>query len=103
YRRDLRMYRTALDRLYLPSVRMANYVPAGLAERARALPPGADPADVEPSDSSNTSLLFVGGLGDFYRLHECAAAVSQSQSAELVICTREAQWRSVASEYQPYI
>lgn len=102
YRADLRGYRTSLTRVYLPSMRMAEYLPAVLRSRAKALPPGLQIRDGGTPDGA-PSLLFVGGLGAYYRMHEAARGVALASNARLTICAPAAQWDAVRSEYEPYI
>lgn len=99
YRWDLRRYRAALDRVFLPSLRMAEYLPVALRSRASALPPASDVVD-SPTSSGPQTLLFVGGVGAYYRLHECVRGVGEAQEAALILCTREDQWQGVRAEYE---
>jgi len=99
YRWDLRRYRTAVDSIFLPSMRMAEYLPAANRPQATALPPASEIRDSPMPHDSPITLLFVGGLGAYYRLHECVTGVRRAVDARLVLCTREAQWEDVSAEY----
>lgn len=98
YRADLRGYRTAVDRIYLPSMRMADYLPRANQPQAAALPPGSERVD-SPSPDSGPSLLYVGGTGGYYRLEEAVRGVELASAARLVLCTHEKQWEASAAEY----
>ena len=100
YRRDLRLYRRALTRIFLPSDRMARYLPPGNRAQCTALPPGSASIDEERIPHSGIDLLFVGSLGDYYRAHECVRGVALALQAHLAICTREAQWQALKHEYE---
>lgn len=102
YRADLRGYRRAGIDVYLPSLAMAEHVPIIDTKRFRALPPGGRVAECSiPSAGSRPGLrlLYVGGLGSNYRLHESVRAVAEHREASLTICTREAEWDQRATEY----
>ncbi|WP_315637364.1 MULTISPECIES: glycosyltransferase [Microbacterium] len=106
--RDLRRYNAYVSLLYLPSKEMAAHIPE-YKGKIEALPPGAKPRSGDgrgaPDSPQATplTLLYVGGLGALYKIHNLLEAVSRTPSIELVICTREADWASVESEYQPYL
>ena len=105
YRYDLAWYSRYIDRLYIPSSRMAPHVPGFPAERMAPLPPGCQVVDgAEPRRSSGgLHLLYIGGLGGHYRLEECLRAVAGVPGASLTICTRAAQWRAAREQYAPLV
>lgn len=98
YRADLRGYRTGVDTIYLPSMRMAEYLPKENQPQALALPPGAERFD-PPSPTNGISLFYVGGTGGYYRMQETVRGVEMTPGARLTICTRESEWAQVASQY----
>lgn len=118
HRRDLRGYRRAGIDIYLPSMEMAEWVPIVDPARFRELPPGCEirdpgvgdeeagsaaaavrPGEERPRDSG-LQLLYVGGLGDNYRLHESVRAIAGREGVSLTICTREAEWQRREPEYR---
>ena len=103
YRSDLRRYRTSVDKIFLPSMRMANYLPPSNRGQAMALPPASEIVDSPTPDPSPLSLLFVGGLGAYYRLHECIRGVEEAADARMVLCTRKEQWATVKGDYEAII
>ncbi len=104
YKADLKGYETAVDRIYLPSMRMASYLLPKNAAKCAALPPGATLVDSETPDlERGVSLFYVGGVGNYYRMHETVRGVEQAQAARLTICTREAEWREMRSSYEDVI
>ncbi len=118
HRRDLRGYRRAGIDIYLPSMEMAEWVPIIDRARFRELPPGCeirdpdpasgaaagDPAGNDPAtggaDRTDLRLIYVGGLGDNYRLHESVRAIAGREGVSLTICTREAEWQQREPEYR---
>lgn len=101
YRYDLHWYSKYVDRLYLPSEKMAEYVPIFPKARTAALPPGSNVCDIPSSQDGALNLLYIGGLGEHYKLHEAVRAVTQMSGVTLTICTREAEWKAVAEQYAP--
>ncbi|SJN20421.1 glycosyltransferase [Luteococcus japonicus] len=104
YRYDLLAYGRTVDRLYLPSLRMASHVPLPARVPLAELPPGHDianaPAEVSPSP---LRLLFIGGFSEHYRLHELFAAVKELPQVSLTICTRENEWAAARPEYEEHL
>ncbi len=98
YRSDLRGYRAAVDKLYLPSRQMAEYLPFANRAQASALPPGS-PSVESGAPKGELSLLYVGGLGKYYRLHETVRGVAMAKQARLTICTRANEWSTEQSSY----
>lgn len=100
YRYDLLQYRRLLDRLYLPSLEMVRHVPWVEATRMAALPPGLVPQAIARRPPGPVlHLLYVGGIGTHYPMHELFDALQALPEVRLTVCTREAEWRAVAHEY----
>lgn len=100
YRYDLRWYNKYVSRLYLPSLQMGEEVPIYERVRMAALPPGCTAVDIEKRPSNyDLNLLYIGGLGGHYKLHELVKAVAELPSIRLTICTHPNQWESVKEEY----
>lgn len=98
YIADLHGYETAVDRLYLPSMRMADYLPPGNRKHAAALPPGSDRVEcAEPAEG--VSLFYVGGTGGYYQMQEAVRGVEAAAGARLTICTRESEWQQDTELY----
>lgn len=103
YRLELRAYRRCTDVVFLPSAEMAPYVGGGL--NYRPLPPGHGVAEPNDAPPSPLRLLYVGGMGDRYRMHALVEAVSVAASrgvdVTLTVCCHPEQWAGVAAEYGP--
>lgn len=112
YRRDLRGYRRAGVDVYLPSREMARWVPIVDPARFRELPPGSDltrapdlvaaGGDPDPGPRE-IRLLYVGGLGNNYRLHESVREIAGRVGVHLTLCTREGEWAARRDEYAPLL
>lgn len=98
YRSDLRRYRTAVARIFVPSMRMAEVMPLTRIEQCTALPPGSPIVDSARPDEG-MSLLYVGGTGSYYRMQETVAGVEAAPGARLTICTRENEWEQAKPAY----
>lgn len=104
YHYDLLAYRKALDVMFLPSLRMGEFVDVGTEVRKVALPPGHDIDGVPPEPpSSPLALFYVGGMGDLYQMKELCAAVSSVPEVSLTICTRPQEWQAVKEDYASVI
>lgn len=97
---DILMYRFYIDRLYLPSMAMAEYVPLMQRRKLAALPPGHAVTNMEmPERSDHVRILYVGGVGSHYEMHELFRAVRDNGAVQLTVCTRKSEWESVSSRY----
>lgn len=99
YHYDLIQYRRLIDRLYLPSMAMASHVPLVDRSRMAALPPGFIEHPAGNRASTRLRLLYVGGLGAHYQMHELFDALGKLPEIELTLCTRKAEWHAVKHEY----
>src|SRR5690606_33298981 len=98
---DLRRYRRGDFIVYLPLQKMEHWVPIVRPSRFRELGPGATINEVgTPEPSEKLRLLYVGGLGGDYRLHETVKALAGRDDVELTLCTREAEWEARRNEYE---
>lgn len=100
YHADLRAYRTATDVLFVPSKQMAKLLPKALRTKAYPLPPGAQVVD-SPLPLDTVSLVYVGGLGNHYRLDLAARVATSIEGIKLTICCREPEWAAVKDDYPP--
>ena len=83
YKRDLRRLEDVLDLMFLPSLRMGEYIARISPEKFRELPPGAPLA--AKGKGKGVELFYVGALGDFYDLRECVAAVANTPGASMTL------------------
>jgi glycosyltransferase involved in cell wall biosynthesis len=101
FRWDLRRYRAAEFRIYLPSLKMAEYLPIIRRERVRALPPGGEFHSALAAHSTDElRLLYVGGLGSNYRLHATIAEIATRDEVSLTLCVPKQQWLEREAEYR---
>jgi glycosyltransferase involved in cell wall biosynthesis len=100
YRFDLLVYRRWADRVYLPSLKMGSEVPIVKARQHEALPPGCTIVDPGGHPDDGLTIFYVGGLGDYYRLHEAMRGVGRVDGARLIVCTSRALWDQLAADYK---
>lgn len=100
YKWDLRRYRRADFRIYLPSMQMKRWLPTLRPHRVRPLPPGGDLRPTRETESDGKlRLLYVGGLGNNYRLHQAIKEISERENVLLTLCVPEAHWADRRAEY----
>ncbi|PZO62110.1 MAG: glycosyl transferase family 1 [Pseudoxanthomonas suwonensis] len=102
YHAELLAYRRWVDKVYLPSRAMAPYVPRLRPEQIDELPPGGRIHDV-PETEGPFTVLYVGNISEYYRMHEFFAAASAVPSARVIFCTPEDSWAAVRDEYDSYL
>ncbi|WP_394215753.1 glycosyltransferase [Brachybacterium vulturis] len=98
YHAELLAYR-GLDRVYLPSTKMASFVPWIRQEQVAELPPGAAIHDSRRDPDGELTLLYIGNVSDYYRMHELFRAVDATDGVRLLFCTPRESWEAVAHEY----
>lgn len=101
YRFDLKMYKKLLSKLYLPSLKMGDYI--GLADKTifDTLPPAHSTTEYHHKVDYNNklNLLYIGGMGVDYKMHKLFDAIKMLPNITLTICTRENDWEKVKKEY----
>lgn len=106
YHAELLVMARYLDRMYLPSQRMAPYVPHVDPSVMRALPPGgvitdaSSPTSVQ-SRGETLTLFYVGNISDYYRMHALFRGVAMVEGVELILCTPPDAWEAVRADYEP--
>jgi len=99
---DLWQYNRYIHRMYLPSLKMADYVPMFSAEKMDALPPGHDitfPEEKIRRKKDGLHLLYIGGVGIHYQLQILFEVVQQLSGIKLTVCTRESDWTQSRMDY----
>lgn len=98
YHAELLAYR-GLGRVYLPSTKMASFVPWLRPEQVDQLPPGGAVHDSHRDAGGELTLLYVGNVSDYYRMHELFRAVDATEGVRLLFCTPPEAWEAVAAQY----
>lgn len=105
YRYDLRQYHRLLNVLFLPTLRMYEYVPCRFDIDVRELPSGCEivPFDIVPATDNVLRVLYVGGIGGDYNILPLVKAASGMEGLDLTVCCRTYDWNVVKEDYTPYI
>lgn len=106
YEWDMRTLRHHVDRVFLPSLKVGEYINLGNVPIS-ALEPGHGHAEPLPGPEEGASLFYVGGIGPGYKLHELFAAVKQAREEKnldvhLTVCLRSEEWDAVKHEYEQW-
>lgn len=102
---DLWVYRSYVSKLFIPSLRMGDFIPLIGTSLFSELPPGhhcSELVDDNKNISNNKKrlkLFYVGGMSSHYELHKLFNVVSRMPDIELTLCTRKAEWLSVKESY----
>lgn len=105
YQWDMATLRSHVDRVFLPSLPMANYLDLG-STPVSALPPGHDyPAPV-PGPPTGAHLFYVGGIGAHYRLAALFDGVQRAAASgadvSLTVCTGANLWEVEKATYSAF-
>lgn len=100
---DIATYNRFAKVLFLPSVKMAPFIPSLDAPRIIALPPGAPvrtDSDQPKDKNAPLRLLYVGNVGgSHYRISALLEALKDNPHASLKIVTRKEEWEKARSQY----
>lgn len=107
YKYDLKKYNELVDILYLPSPRMANYIPLKMNIKIDELPPATDMVNIEcrrKYDSNRElNIFYVGGISKLYNLEMLFRAVQELKFLKLTVCCRKTEWESNKKFYEKYL
>ena len=105
YRIDLRLYNKFVDILFLPSLRMKEFIPTKMKMSVCALPSGSEIVETEVVDSKEKEdkieIFYVGGIGNHYDLTMLCKCVAKVDNIHLTICCRPSDWEKVEHIYSP--
>lgn len=95
YKHELKAFARCMNKVFLPTRAMGDFVPYIDPGKFVELPPGTAhlPTDVIPSTSSkNLNLLYVGAVGAHYQVDKILSLCTTTPHMHLTICTPEKQW-----------
>ena len=103
YRFDLHEYKKYVNIMYLQSLKMADYLPV-VFPVIRSLPPGCnDYGQNVFRFKENLNVLYVGGIGNHYKMHKLLNVIGEYSDINLTICCREYDWHKISKDYKPYL
>jgi len=108
YKYDIYNYKKTINYLYLPSMKMLDYLPNIKTDgfNIKALPPGVTTKFVPNNkDSINKELniFYVGGIGKVYKFPVLLKVISEMKNINLTVCLRELEWINEKDAYDIYI
>ncbi len=100
---DLMKYRKYVTKIYLPTLKMADYIPRTNSMVFDVLEPGHNNYNeqfiVNPI-KSYLNLFYVGGMGSNYQMHEIFKALQSLPDIQFTVCTRKEEWLKVKDQYE---
>jgi glycosyltransferase involved in cell wall biosynthesis len=108
YNYDIYNYKKNINYLYLPSMKMLEYIPNIEIDsfNIRALPPGVMTEFVPiygDSINKELSIFYVGGIGKVYQFRILLKVISEMKNINLTVCLREQEWINEKDDYKIYI
>ena len=106
YHYDLWQCNRLLDVLFLPSLRMLEYIPFTPKMPVAALPPGVPEVRMDDlhqtmhPNSSRIRILYVGGVSVMYDFTLFLRALQRVERVELTLCCREQEWQKEYPRYK---
>lgn len=97
YYYDLFQYKKLVDKLFLPSMKMGDFIPLLDSSIFSALPPGHDVNECGSKSidkNGQIELLYVGGVGVHYRMDKLFSVLEKFPNIKLTLCTRRIEWES---------
>lgn len=99
YKYDIYQYLKYLDTLYVPCLKMLDYIPSLKKIHCEELPSGCSLHDHVFCDKNHGKFIYVGGIGNHYDLHKMVSVFSRIEHSKLLLCVRKIDWNSVRESY----
>src|SRR5690625_5848103 len=74
---------------------MASFVPWIRDSQVAELPPGGEIHDSRRELGGELTVLYVGNVSEYYRMHELFTAVTSTEGVRLIFCTPAEAWEAV--------
>lgn len=109
YKYDLKMYNKFVDVLYLPSMKMYEYIPFDFTGSIAELPPATEIDKVNELNNINIhnknilKIFYVGGISNLYNIQKLFQAVKEKKYVELTVCCRKNEWENEKHIYEKYL
>lgn len=107
YRYDLYQYNRLLTKLYLPCLYAKKYLKHNIKDKLMDdLPPACEKRNIGKGGTkkgASLNLLYIGGLGNQYKIHKVFEAVKDKKECMLVVCCREDEWEKQKKGYIPLL
>lgn len=104
YKYDLFKYKQLVNVLFVPSIKMLDYLPFNLNLTTYSLPSGLhEKILVKSHCNSQIRILYVGGIGEHYDLKMLFKIIGKHEKYNLTVCCRESEWDEVREEYNEFL
>jgi len=112
YQHDLKEYGNLLNKLYLPSWRVYQYIKSSqLDKKTDILPPACEQLPIpiyekayfKDFNKKPLEIFYVGGIGAHYGISELMSAVHKMKKCRLTICCREDEWEREKEKLEIYL
>lgn len=111
YKYDLLVYKQLLDKFYVPTYKLYEYIrDVQMENKLELLPPGCieekcmvTNTNQGIADKKGLTIFYVGGISGHYNLTELFKAVQKCEFCKLIVCCREKEWISEKVNYQDYM
>ncbi len=102
YMFDIYFYNKYLDIIYLPSLKMFEYI--NIKSNIKELPAGCE---IYPNNQKKIvktlNIIYVGGIDYHYRIEKLLKVVSKNSKIKLTICCRRNEWVKNINKYSQYL
>lgn len=108
YKYDLLQYKYKIDCLFLPSLKMYDYIPFRLKKTIIDLPPAMTTYQLVNKKIKTKEIyarlnfIYVGGLGDLYDLTTFCSVIDDLKFTTFKLCTRIQEWINNKNVYIKY-
>ncbi len=99
YEYDVCQYLKYLDTLYVPCMKMLDYIPRLRKLHCEELPSGCLIQDINQNEKMTNTSIYVGGVGNHYDLHKMINTYSRMKNEKLLLCVRSDDWKSEQNRY----
>ncbi|TCN62202.1 glycosyltransferase family protein [Acetobacteroides hydrogenigenes] len=105
YLLDLRIYNRIVDVLFLPSLRMKDFIPYKFDITIDELPPGVDKIEdkhlIKNKNLNKLQLIYVGDISELYRIDLLMKSISCDY--KLNVCCRKVDWDKNFDYYRTFL
>lgn len=107
YRYDLYKYNCLLTKFYVPTPYCKKHLVNDIKnELIDYLPPACEKRSIEVKkrfSGETLTLLYIGGVGNQYKIHKVLETVKDMVNVKLILCCREDEWKKQEKQYISFL
>lgn len=103
YKFDLKQYKKYINVLFLPHLTMYEAFPIKHGWSIKELPPATDLKASPSPNNAKLEIIYVGGIGEHYKMHKLFKVCKLNDNLNLNICCRSDDWHKFSQDYSKYI